>query len=100
MENFELYLIVIFIVILIGFILNTIKYYRGEKRKVKNLHRFAKEGETDAQHHLAEHYEKGDMVKQDAQKAAFWKQRASFSAYRSGKGTLQNRVKTKTNQKK
>jgi len=100
MENFELYLIVILIVILIGFILNTIKYYRGKKRKVKNLHRFAKEGETDAQYHLAEHYEKGDMVKQDTQKAAFWKQRASFSADRREKDTLEDVIKTKTNQKK
>jgi len=99
-ENFELYLIVILIVVLLGIILNTIKYYRGEKRKVKNLHRFAKDGEVDAQHHLAEHYEKGNVVKKDTQKAAFWRQIASFSENRKVKDTLLYDLENKTNQKK
>jgi len=100
MENFELYLIVILVIVLFGIILNTITYYRGEKRKVKNLHRFAKEGEMDAQHHLAKHYEKGKMVKQDSEKAAFWYQRASFSNAKMEKDTLIDISSKKTNQKK
>lgn len=100
MENFELYLIVIVFVVLIGLILNTIKYYKGEKRKVKNLHRFAKEGEEDAQHRLAKHYEKGDMVRKDTEKAAFWYQRASFSEDKRAKDALQDGSGKKTNQKK
>jgi len=100
MENFELYLIVILVIVLFGIILNTIKHYRGEKRKVKNLHRFAKEGEMDAQHHLAKHYEKGKMVKQDSKKAAFWHQRASFSNTKMEKDTLIYISSKKTNQKK
>jgi len=100
MENFELYLIVIFIVVLIGLLLNTFTYYKGEKRKVKNLHRFAKEGEKDAQYHLAKHYEKGKMVKKDTQKAAFWYQKASFSEEKLVKDTLSDVLSQNTNQKK
>ena len=89
MENIELYIIMVLIVIIIWFIFNTVKYYRGEKRKVKNLHRFAKEGEVEAQSRLAKHYQKGDMVKKDCQKAAFWYQKASFSGDESAKGHLE-----------
>lgn len=85
MENFELYLIVILILVLLGLILNTIKYYRGEKRKLKNLHHFAKEGEVEAQENLAKHYEKGKMLKKNTQKAAFWQQRATFSEARKSR---------------
>jgi len=90
MENIELYIIVALIIIIIWFILNTIKYYHGEKRKVKNLHRFAKEGEVEAQGRLAKHYHKGNMVKKDCQKAAYWYQKASFSGDDISKGHLEN----------
>ncbi len=43
LENIELYIIVALFVFTLWFIFNTIKYYKGEKRKVKHLHRFAKE---------------------------------------------------------
>jgi len=89
MENFELYIIIVLIVMIIWFIFNTITYYRGEKRKVKNLHRFAKEGEVDAQSILAKRYQKGDMVKKDCQKAAFWYQKAAFSGDEDAKGHLE-----------
>ncbi|MCF6244634.1 MAG: SEL1-like repeat protein [Sulfurovum sp.] len=79
MEDIELYLIGIFMFVLLILIWNTIKYYKGEKRKIKNLHRFANEGESNAQKHLAKHYEDGNMVKKDTKKAAFWYQRAAFS---------------------
>ena len=89
-ENIELYLIIGLLFFTIWFILNTVKYYHGEKRKVKNLHRFAKEGEMDAQGRLAFHYQKGVMVKKSCQKAAFWYQKAAFSGNEEARGYLQN----------
>ena len=95
LENIELYIIVALFVFTIWFIFNTIKYYKGEKRKVKHLHRFAKEGESDAQHHLAQRYRKGSMVKKSCQKAAFWYQKAAFSGDTEAKGFLEEMVKKK-----
>jgi len=89
MENFELYLIVGLVVFTLWFIFNTKKFYFGEKRKVQNLHRFAKEGEVEAQQELAEYYQKGKMVKQNCDKAAFWYQKAAFSGDEKAKGYLQ-----------
>jgi len=89
MKNIELYIIIALIIAIIWFIINTIKYYHGEKRKVKNLHRFAKEGEVDAQSTLAKRYQKGDMVKKDCEKAAFWYQKAAFSGDEGAKGHLE-----------
>ena len=100
MENIELYLIVGLFFFSIWFIFNTIKYYRGEKRKVKNLHRFAKEGEDDAQESLARLYQKGDMVKKNCEKAAFWYQKASFSGNKEAKGSLQKFLEDRKNKKK
>ncbi len=88
-ENIELYVIVILFFFIIWFIFNTIKYYHGEKRKVKNIHRFAKDGEVKAQHNLARHYQKGDMVDKSCVKAAFWYQKAAFSGDDEAKGFLQ-----------
>lgn len=90
MENIELYMIIALILIIIWLIFNTIKYYRGEKRNVKNLHRFANEGEVDAQSKLAKRYQKGNMVKKDCEKAAFWYQKASFAGDEEAKGHLEN----------
>ncbi|MEN8727799.1 MAG: SEL1-like repeat protein [Sulfurovum sp.] len=91
----ELYIILGLIVFTIWFIFNKIKYYKCEKRKVKHLHRFAKEGESDAQHHLAQRYRKGSMVKKSCQKAAFWYQKAAFSGDTEAKGFLEEMVKKK-----
>lgn len=88
MENLELYLIAGLTLFLIWFIYNTVKYYYGEKRKMKNLHRFAKEGEVEAQHDLAHSYEEGKVVKKDLKKAAFWYQQAAFSGDEEAKGEL------------
>ena len=89
MENIELYIIVGLIVFTLWFIFNTKKFYFGEKRKVKNLHRFAKEGEVEAQQDLAQHYQEGNMVKKNSDKAAFWYQKAAFSGDEKAKGKLQ-----------
>jgi len=88
-ENIELYIIVFLIVLLIWFSLDTKKYYYGEKRKIKNLHRFAKEGEKEAQSDLAKRYQKGDQVKKNCQNAAFWYQKAAFSGDKDAKGYLE-----------
>jgi len=90
LNDIELYAIVILLIFTVWFIFNTIKYYRGEKRKVKNLHRFAKEGEVKAQQNLARHYQKGDMVQKNCEKAAFWYQKAAFSGDNEAKGHLEN----------
>jgi len=100
MENFELYLIAGLIVFTLWFIFNTKKFYFGEKRKVKNLHRFAKEGEAEAQGHLARRYQKGKMVKKNCQQAAFWYQKAAFSGDEEAKGYLQKFLDKRKNKKK
>jgi len=100
MKNMELYIIIGLFFFIIWFIFNTIKYYHGEKRKVKNLHRFAKKGEADAQGHLARRYHKGDMVKKNCQKAAFWYQKAAFSGNEEAKGYLQKFLDKSKNKKK
>ena len=88
-ENIEIYAIVGLFIFIVWFTFNTIKYYKGEKRKVKHLHRFAKEGEAEAQHHLAKRYQKGYAVKKSCQKAAFWYQKAAFSGDENAKGVLE-----------
>ena len=93
-ENLELYIILVLFVFTVWFILNTIKYYKGEKRKVKHLHRFAKEGEAEAQHDLAKRYQKGFAVKKSCKKAAFWYQKAAFSGNPDAKNLLK-KIRTK-----
>jgi len=88
-ENLELYLIVFLIFFILWFIFNTKKFYHGEKRKVKNLHRFAREGEAEAQADLAKRYQKGNMVKKNCHNAAFWYQKAAFSGDEKSKGYLE-----------
>ncbi|MCW8822108.1 MAG: hypothetical protein OQK45_07750 [Sulfurovum sp.] len=95
LEDIELYIILGLFVFTIWFILNTIKYYKGEKRKVKHLHKFAKEGEIEAQQHLAHRYHKGYTVKKSCQKAAFWYQKAAFSGDDDAKGFLKKMLKKK-----
>ena len=87
-ENIELYLIVFLIVFIVWFFFNTKKFYHGEKRKIKNLHRFAREGEVDAQADLAKRYQKGQQVKKNCQNAAFWYQKAAFAGDVKAKGHL------------
>jgi len=89
-KNIELYMIVFLFFFTLWFIRNTIKYYYGEKRKVKNLHRFAKEGEKEAQHDLAKRYHKGNFVKKNCERAAFWYQNAALKGDEEAKGHLEN----------
>jgi TPR repeat protein len=78
-ENIELYIIVILAIFTIWFIFNTINYYHNQKRKIKHLHTFAKDGDLESQTELANRYLKGKQVKKDCKKAAFWYQKAAFS---------------------
>ena len=77
-KDLEIYILLILFFFTIWYIVDTFHYAKGEKRKVKNLHRFAKEGEKDAQKDLAKCYEKGYVVKQNSRIAAYWRQLASF----------------------
>lgn len=88
-ENIELYLIVFLIFFILWFIRNTVNHYRGEKRKVKNLHRFAREGEREAQHDLAQRYHKGNFVKKNCDRAAFWYHSAALKGDEKAKGHLE-----------
>ena len=88
-KNIELYLIVFLILFTLWFIFNTKEFYHSEKRKIKNLHRFAREGEAEAQYDLARRYQKGKQVKKDCQSAAFWYQKAAFSGDEKAKGYLE-----------
>ena len=96
LENIELYIILALFVFIVWFSFNTIKYYKGEKRKVKHLHRFAKEGEVEAQQHLAHRYHNGYAVKKSCQKAAFWYQKAAFSGDNDAKSFLEKMLKKKS----
>ncbi len=89
LENIELYMILVLSVFTIWFILNTVKYYKCEKRKVRHLHRFAREGEVEAQYFLADRFRKGYAVKKSCKKAAFWYQKAAFSGDENAKSFLE-----------
>lgn len=78
-KNVELYLIVLLLFFTVWFIYNTVKYYKGEKRKVKHLHRFARQGESLSQYELAKRYAKGQAVKKSCQNAASLSQKAAFA---------------------
>lgn len=94
-EEFELYVMLGVFIFTIWLIFNTINHYKAEKRKVKYLHRFAKEGEVDAQQSLARRYYKGYAVKKNCRKAAFWYQKAAFSGENDAKIFLEKILKKK-----
>ena len=78
MKDIELYSIIVLGILTLWLIINTFTFARGRKKIVKNLHRYAKEGELEAQSKLAACYDKGDVVIQDSLKASFWYQKAAF----------------------
>jgi TPR repeat protein len=99
-ENIELIIIGILLLFTFWFIGNTIQFYKSEKRKIKHLHRFAKEGELEAQNKLAKRYEKGDMVKKDCDRAAFWYQNAAFNGDKIARGHLRAFLNKRKKKKK
>ena len=94
-EDLELYMIPLLIVFTLWFMRNTVKYYKGEKRKIKHLHRFAKEGEEESQYKLAQRFQKGNMVKRSCNNAAYWYQRAAFSGNDNAKNKIDKMLKNK-----
>ena len=94
-EEVELYLTPVLIVFILWLMRNTVKYYKGEKRKIKHLHRFAKEGEEASQYKLAQRFQKGNMVKRSCNDAAYWYQRAAFSGNEDAKNKINKILKRK-----
>ena len=92
-EDLELYIIVFLFFFTLWFILNTVKYYKGEKRKVKHLHRFAREGESLSQYELAKRYAKGQAVRKSCQNAAFLSQKAAFAGDERAQALLEKILK-------
>ncbi len=95
MDNIELYIILILVLFIIWFIFNTKKFYKGKKRNIKHLHRFAKEGELKSQHDLGSKYRRGDIVSKNAQRAAFWYQKAALSGDKKAQNILDALLKKK-----
>jgi len=94
-EDIEFYLIPVLIVFILWFMRNTMKYYKGEKRKIKHLHRFAREGEEASQYKLAQRFQKGNMVKRSCNTSAYWYQRAAFSGNTDAKRKIDKMLKKK-----
>ena len=92
-KNVELYIIVFLFFFTIWFVRHTVKYYKGEKRKVKHLHRFAREGESLSQYELAKRYAKGQAVRKSCQNAAFLSQKAAFAGDENAKKLLDKIIK-------
>jgi len=93
--NIELYLLVVLLLFTLWFIRSTVKYYFGQKRKLKQMHRFAKEGDLEAQRHLAKRYQKGDILPKSCERAAYWYQKAAFSGDDEAKGFLEKFLENK-----
>ncbi len=85
----ELYLFLALLLFTLWFIRSTVKYYFGEKRKLRQMHRFAREGDLEAQQHLARRYRKGDMLPKSCERAAYWYQKAALSGDEEAKGFLE-----------
>jgi TPR repeat protein len=89
-EDLEFYALIVLFLFTIWFVVNTFRYYYAQKRRIRHLHRFAKEGEKESQLQLAQRYQKGEMVKKSCRNAAFWYQKAAFSGDEKARNYLQN----------
>jgi len=98
-SDIEIYAIIVLTLFLWWFIRNTIKFYHGEKRRVKNLHRFAKDGEVESQVELGKHYQTGKVVKKSCQRAEYWYHIASLNGDEEAKGYLEKFREKKGNKK-
>jgi len=99
-NDMELYAIVLIFILLLWFIKNTIKFYHGEKKRVKNLHKFAKNGEVYSQIELGKHYQKGKVVKKSCDRAAYWYNRAALNGHKEAQGYLKKFMENKRGKKK
>lgn len=91
----EVYLFIVLLLFTLWFIRSTVKYYFGEKRKLKQMHRFAREGDLEAQQHLAQRYRKGDMLPKSCERAAYWYQKAALAGDEEAKGFLETFLEKK-----
>ncbi len=88
-EDFEIYLFIGLLLFTLWFIRSTVKYYYGQKRKLRHMHRFAREGDVDAQRHLAARYRKGDILPKSCERAAYWYHKVALTGDEEAKGYLQ-----------
>lgn len=93
-KDLELYIIAFLCCFILWLIFNTIKFYKGQRRKVKHLHRFARKGETISQYELAKLYAKGQTVRKSYQNAAFLSQKAAFSGDKNAQKLLDKILKS------
>ena len=99
-DNIELYAIAIIIIFLLWFIRHTIKYYYKEQKRLKHLHKFAKEGEVESQLELGKHYQKGKVVKKSCERAAYWYNRAALNGDEEAQGYLEKFMENQGGKKK
>jgi TPR repeat protein len=88
MANAELYLTAVVFVVTIGMIIHTVRYFKGKRRLLKHMKRFAKEGDGDAGLFVADEYRKGDVVKKNCDGARFWYHKAALDGNEEAKKRL------------
>ncbi len=88
-QDIEFYATILLALFTIGFIRYTYRYYKAGKTKIRRMHRYANEGDVQAQEFLAHEYEKGEFVPKDCKRAAFWYTKASIGGSKKAKSFLQ-----------
>lgn len=78
-EEFELYAISVLFLFTLWFIVNTILYYRAEKRRLKQLRHFNNRREVFSQTTIGKYYDKGHIVKRNYCNAVFWSKKVAFA---------------------
>jgi len=99
-ENMEVSIFLLLLLFTLWFIRNTVKYYQGEKKALKRMYRFAKEGEVQSQYQLAKRYQEGNAVRKSCNQAAFWYQKAAFSGDKKAQEHLKYFLEKRRQQKK
>ena len=95
-RDMELYAIILLMFFTLWFIYSTVKFYKSEKRKVKHLHRFARQGESLSQYELAKRYAKGQAVRKSCQNAASLSQKSAFSGNKDAQKLLDRIIKQRS----
>jgi len=88
MQDFELYAVAVLFVTTLWLIIHTVRYYRGKRRLLKRMKRFAKEGDGEAGFFVAEEYRKGDVIKKNCPQARFWYHKAALDGNEEAKERL------------
>jgi TPR repeat protein len=90
MANFELYLIGVLFLVMIGLVIHTVRYYKAKKRMFKHMKRYAKQGDSEAELYVAEEYHKGEIVKKSCEQAHFWYHKAALHGNEKARKNLEN----------